>query len=441
MLVSLVKRMKMFLVLALIITAILMPTKALDYELISRTDDALSTLAGGEILQSVSSYRDTNISQNNIHNKQYKNLIDIIRTVDIANTYNYIDYKNELNDGCIKYNTSNQEIMDISFKFPTKNDKISIKNNLEYLYSKKNFQSLSKFDKQREEVQADLNYIHSLTGSTNVISYEKTNMRSSIEADLNSIILQENDAYNGPYIFKGVLNTSIIINNIIGNVDYIKKDYAIVVGINDYAEWRDLHTGINDANTMADILGAYGYEVLKLTDETEKKPTKHNILEGTLAKIKTKNDKRNVILYFSGHGTRDNAGNYYLVPQDAKKNYSYYISKKELETYIKNVENLAVIIDACNSGGFGITENAQMVLLASSGGDEPSNEKWLSSQSVFTYNLCEAIEEESKLNDKVILQRCFDKAKIKTSEWSKQRFLSQTPKMIDNSKNGIYYLN
>jgi hypothetical protein len=95
------------------------------------------------------------------------------------------------------------------------------------------------------------------------------------------------------------------------------KKYAIVVGINSYADRRGLHTCVNDANAIASILQSYGYEVIKLTDDTENKPTKHNILYGALSEVGTRHNREKVIFYFSGHAEIDKSGRFYLVPQDA----------------------------------------------------------------------------------------------------------------------------
>jgi len=401
--------MRIGLVLILLVVMIIIPIKALDEAPIS--SNSLKTLT------SVSIPKDDAY----IYSVSYVN----------ENLNSLCDVKNG-----ISFQTDNQNT-----------EYYNIYANLEYINSKKHEdmgnEVIALLEDPYTNLNSNLNYIGISSKYSKGAVYDINSAYAITNSNLNNLGHNTDRLrlYDSPYMSDDNNNCSEIIKNIIHSGKKSPKNYAIVVGINDYAEWRDLHTGVNDADAMAKILDTYGYEIIKLTDNTETKPTKKNILDDALEKIITKKNRGNVVFYFSGHGTTDYNGNYYLIPQDAKKEYSYYISKEELEGCISCVENLAIIVDACNSGGFDITENAQMVLLASSGDDEPSNEKWLSSQSVFTYNLCEAIEEESKLSDKVILQRCFDKAKIKTSEWSKQRFLSQTPKMVDKSRDGLYYLN
>lgn len=221
-----------------------------------------------------------------------------------------------------------------------------------------------------------------------------------------------------------------------------KKNFAIVIGIDEYKDRRPLRTSVNDANTMADLLKSHGYEVRILTDETPCPPTKDNILKVALAEMKQKKDEvDNALIYFSGHGYLDRDGNYYLIPKDANGATSTYISEEELNQYIKDIKNLAIIIDACNSGAlFDVTAEGQL-LLASSKTNEPSNEEWLGSLSVFTQNLCKAINEEARKGSKIILQNCFYEAYKSTIQWSNGHLLSQTPVLNDMTPNKIYYLN
>jgi hypothetical protein len=225
------------------------------------------------------------------------------------------------------------------------------------------------------------------------------------------------------------------------------KNYAVVVGINQYSDRRNLRTSVNDAEEMARILrDLYGYEVIMLTDKTmENKPTKHNILEGALAEIKAKQNRGDVLVYFSGHGEVDDSGNFYLIPQDADADPASYISEDELNQYIKDIKGLSIIVDTCYSGKLynnseiqrrynglqRIGDEQEPLILTSSKEDEPSNEMWNETNSVFTYYLCQAIMDEARKGGRLPLQislkSCFDSVKEKTLLWSSSNFLSQTP--------------
>jgi len=219
------------------------------------------------------------------------------------------------------------------------------------------------------------------------------------------------------------------------------KNYALIVGINDYADHTSLHASVNDAKSLGGILKSLGYEVIELTDVAESKPTKHNILEGALKEIALKKDKGNVVFYFSGHGYVDNKGNFYIIPQNGNGNPSSYISEEEIYDHTKGIKNLAIIIDACNSGAFKkMSTDKDQLIMTSSEENEPSNENWTAPISVFTYNLCQAIEEEDQVNKEIIMQRAFSSAYNETLAWSTNHLVRQTPSLVDTT-DGQYYLN
>ncbi len=208
------------------------------------------------------------------------------------------------------------------------------------------------------------------------------------------------------------------------------KKYAVVVGINQYSDRKSLSASVNDADEMASLLELYGYEVIKLTDNTEIKPTKHNILDGAIKEIKLKQNRGNVVIYFSGHGEKDESGNFYLIPQNAKGDPSNYISKDELKKYIKDIKDLSLIVDACYSGELAsIKEDGQMILASSDDG-EPSNEIWTRSNSIFTHLLCKAIRETRETGTyegDIPLKSSFFKAQRETIQLSRGYLLSQNP--------------
>ena len=261
---------------------------------------------------------------------------------------------------------------------------------------------------------------------------------SSIEADinvnLNSLVQDNLNIYEIPF----KINTALI------NVSRIKKftpldaknhayqNYAVVVGIDHYSDRSDLHTCVNDADTMAALLEAYGYNVVKLTDQTNDKPTKENILKKALNDLKHKKDPGKLLIYFSGHGEKL-GDDYYLIPQDGNGKPTSYISAEELEKGIQGLKSLVLVVDACNSGELEKVANIGQMILVSSQKDQPSNEVWFGSLSLFTYNLCKAMREEDKSSNAVVLQRCFYKAREATEKWSSLRLLAQTPQMKDKT--------
>jgi hypothetical protein len=210
-----------------------------------------------------------------------------------------------------------------------------------------------------------------------------------------------------------------------------KKNYAVVIGINNYTDRSNLHTSVNDANTMAALLQSFGYNVIELTDTSEEKPTKSNILEKALGEVKSKRDVGKVVIYFSGHGEKK-GDDYYLIPQNSNGHISSYISAQELKESIQGLKSVAMVVDACNSGGLENIVSDGQIILTSSKEDQASNEIWFGSLSLFTNNLCNAIKKVEQIRDQVPLQECFRIAKADTERMSRRYLLSQTPDIKDN---------
>jgi hypothetical protein len=265
-------------------------------------------------------------------------------------------------------------------------------------------------------------------------------IETGTNANLESIIRDNFDSASIPRLTPiDQINLHLIENtSLLDKKVHAIKNYAVVVGINKYSDRSSLHTSINDAETMAALLESYGYEVIKLTDDTDEKPSKSNILEKALGEMKYKKDLGKVLIYFSGHGEKK-GDNYYLIPQDSNGHTSSYISTQELEETIKGLKSVALVVDACNSGELeNVVEDGQMILVSSKE-DQPSNEIWFGSLSLFTYNLCKAMREEDKSSSSVVLERCFYKASKATEKWSSRRLLAQIPQMKDKTA-GYFFL-
>jgi hypothetical protein len=205
-----------------------------------------------------------------------------------------------------------------------------------------------------------------------------------------------------------------------------EKKYAIVVGINSYQDRPSLRAPVNDAEAFATLLRSCGYEVVELTDRSDLKPTKRNILDIGLGSIQRKRDASKIVFYFSGHGeTRD--GRYYLIPQDANGDPLSFIDMDELYRYTKDLKNLVIVVDACGSASLERIIMPGQVMLASSRENEASNEVWFGSLSIFTQSLLAAMKEDGMYNGEISLQRCFYKARESTKGWSRMRLISQNP--------------
>jgi len=360
------------------------------------------------------------------HSKTNVFVLNQSPTSDIGSNLNYLYEKSTSNDHTSAY-------VQIASKNPALNT--NIKND----HSANN----NDFNELYVASEANMNYLYQSAKLSEGKGKNANNTASLVDSNLNSII------ENRVGINKENFQLSIPINYYSGFQKHLSyenvgksspiKNYAVVVGINTYSDREGLHASVNDANSITSVLKSLGYGVTELTDQTENKPTKHNILDGALKELSLKKDIGKVLIYFSGHGEVDGKNNFYLIPQDGNGNPASYISEEELNSYIKGIRNLAIIIDSCNSGAFKAETGDCQVILTSSKDDEPSNEKWTEPVSVFTYFLCQAIREEEQSNRDIIIQSSFNEAYKNTVQWSSGHLLSQTPMLMDKT-NGRYYL-
>ena len=144
------------------------------------------------------------------------------------------------------------------------------------------------------------------------------------------------------------------------------KRYAICVGINSYinAPNAELSYAAADASAVCRILsdptrGNFD-EVIELLDEQATKEGLRQKIDLVLQDPRREPDDL-VLIYFAGHGIRDNLGDLCLVPHDfsyhsdGSFNFSSMLHAKEIEVSVNNCrsKNIILIIDSCHSGALG----------------------------------------------------------------------------------------
>lgn len=168
---------------------------------------------------------------------------------------------------------------------------------------------------------------------------------------------------------KIINNLKILFNNEITNINSIVEPTsinssespskkALIIGINYTGTSSQLNGCINDAKLIETYLRENDFNDVKmLTDETELKPTRENILSEIKKLLENSNKNDKLFIYYSGHGsyTADLNGDELdgrdelIVPLDFK-----YIVDDELKSIIDNSgkpdTNLIVLFDCCNSG-------------------------------------------------------------------------------------------
>lgn len=132
------------------------------------------------------------------------------------------------------------------------------------------------------------------------------------------------------------------------------KDFALFFAVQNYDEWEDLKTPIQNATDIAkELRDSYGFET-----KIYKDPTKKEILDAidAYSRKSIANDSQ-LLIFFSGHGQNDKYGIGYFVPRDGKEYDSYgdsYVEYGKLEKRITALpfRHILVAIDACYSGSF-----------------------------------------------------------------------------------------
>lgn len=154
-----------------------------------------------------------------------------------------------------------------------------------------------------------------------------------------------------------------VFDEVVVNQIEAAKNYALIIGINDYEDDRinDLNNPIADGRRIKDVLlteytfysdNIYSLEnpsrteVIKTFDELSKKIT----------------SKDNLLIFYAGHGTWDeNLQKGYWLPSDASKDdRANWFSNSLLKDYISGIKSkhTLLISDACFSGGIFKTRNA-----------------------------------------------------------------------------------
>jgi len=147
---------------------------------------------------------------------------------------------------------------------------------------------------------------------------------------------------------------------------WYKKQYAIVVGINNYKRKSipTLSNALNDAQSVAQILRKKGFSVIELYNENA---TKNRILDA-LKKIKQlSTTEDSTLFYFAGHGDgvsgKNNVREGYILPFDFGSELNsptfdvmYYdksaLSISSLIMYSRDTKakHIGIVLDSCFSG-------------------------------------------------------------------------------------------
>ncbi len=147
---------------------------------------------------------------------------------------------------------------------------------------------------------------------------------------------------------------------------FFTHSYAVVIGIDYYPHFKQLHNAVNDARAIADYLRTQKYDqVITLYDQQATKQAIIAAMQNQLAPRLKKNDR--VLVFFAGHGFTETLGGKdrgYFVPYDGDTQSAGFISMDELRSladYMDNARHLLFIMDSCYGGMLGAQTRGSLV--------------------------------------------------------------------------------
>jgi hypothetical protein len=130
------------------------------------------------------------------------------------------------------------------------------------------------------------------------------------------------------------------------------KYHALVIGNNNYKDpkWTNLSNAVNDAKTVASVLkNKYGFETTLILNAT-----RVQMLEAIEAMRNKLTEDDNLLIYYAGHGQRDDANNRaYWVPVDSSAESSTnWIPSYQITDHVNamNARHVLLVVDSCYAG-------------------------------------------------------------------------------------------
>ncbi|MCA9111366.1 MAG: caspase family protein, partial [Planctomycetaceae bacterium] len=194
--------------------------------------------------------------------------------------------------------------------------------------------------------------------------------------------------------------------------------YVLAIGVADYDdESLKLEFADDDARHLADVLQERSFGLFDKIDTRlviDKDATQKGILGGLLWLKQQMTQHDIAILFYSGHGARDETGKFYLMPSDVDTSQPLVLSGVD-EDQVKGIlqgipGRLLMMLDACHAGVIGgdrrknstslvddlvrelSNDDYGVIVMASSMGREYSLESPDNKSGMFTLALCEGLD-------------------------------------------------
>ncbi len=231
--------------------------------------------------------------------------------------------------------------------------------------------------------------------------------------------------------------------------------FALVIGVENYAELPPAEFAERDAEAVRAHLTALGYpdrNVVVLTSSQAARSSVVKYVESWLPEHLTADSR--LFVYFSGHGAPDpKTGEAYLMPWDGDAEYlrdtGYPIKRLYEKLNALPAREIVVVLDSCFSGAGGrsvlvagarplITKvdagrdrTGRLVVFAASGPDEITGALPAQGHGLFTYYFLKGLNGEAAATaDGVTVQALFDDLSPNVQDAARRDNRDQTPQLI-----------
>ena len=133
--------------------------------------------------------------------------------------------------------------------------------------------------------------------------------------------------------------------------------YALIIGIDDYKEWRRLNTAVNDALVLRKVLiEKYGFPPDNIFLRRNDEATQQQIIDDLMGILPNLGKNDNFLLYFAGHGElRKDANEGFWIPVDGEiDSMLTWVSHSSVKNLMASPEvrakNIMVVSDSCYAG-------------------------------------------------------------------------------------------
>lgn len=133
------------------------------------------------------------------------------------------------------------------------------------------------------------------------------------------------------------------------------KDHLLVIGINKYADWPELHNAARDAKDFRKLMmDEYGFKKDNVAELFDEEATRKKIYARLRSYVDELDENDRLLVYFSGHGFYDSLlETGYWIPADAHSGADdEYLNNLDITRMLQKMKakNIFVIADACYSG-------------------------------------------------------------------------------------------